>query len=168
MTERASARLRLLFVVLAVANVVAFLLLEFRTDPDEAAALRIREVQINAASVKLLGATTRGAGQAAAPVAQSSGGATAACLEWGPLSGEDAAAAGSALEKLGLAHPPVRRPMAEAEGSPERFAYFVREPDTATVGQIAELQKNFPDSQIKAGACPDDVGGPAVTEDQPR
>ena len=34
------------------------------------------------------------------------------------------------------------------------FAYFVREPDTATVAQFAQLQRAFPGTEIRAGACP--------------
>ena len=34
------------------------------------------------------------------------------------------------------------------------FAYFVREPDTATVSQFAQLQRAFPGTEIRAGACP--------------
>jgi hypothetical protein len=170
MTERGKGRVRLLFLVLALANVLAFAFLRIRVEPNEAAALRIKEVQINAGSVKLLGAATRGADQAiAAPDTPSVEGATAACLEWGPLSGEDVAAADSALEKLGLAHPATRRPVPDAEGGVERFAYFVREPDTATVGQITELQRTFPDTQINAGKCPEDLAAvPAAPDDQPR
>ncbi len=166
MAERKSARLRLLFLVLIVANVVAFTLLKVRTDANEAAAMRIEEVQINAGSVKLLGAATRGAGQPIDPAAAQSGGASAACLEWGPLSSENAAAAASALEKLGLAHPPLRRSVPDA-GGPERFAYFVREPDTATVAQIAELQRTFPGTQINAGKCPEDAAATPAAEERP-
>ena len=34
------------------------------------------------------------------------------------------------------------------------FAYFVREPDTATVSQFAQLQRAFPGTEIRAAACP--------------
>ena len=64
------------------------------------------------------------------------------------------AAADSALEKLALAHPVIRRAVPDAWGV-ERFTYIVREPDTATVERIAELQSTFPGTQINAGKCPD-------------
>jgi hypothetical protein len=153
MIELNSGRLRLLFLVLAVANVLVFTFLKVRTSPNEAAAMRIGEVQINAGSVKLLGANTRGAGQAANPPG-ASGGASAACLEWGPISTENRAAADSALEGLALARPAIRRSMPDAGGA-ERFTYFVREPDTTTVERIAALQSTFPGTQINAGKCPD-------------
>jgi hypothetical protein len=154
-SEANTARLRLFFLVLLLANVLVFIFLKVRTDPNEAAAMRIDEVQIDAASVKLLGARTRGAGQPA-----ESATASAACLEWAPISSEDVPAADSALEKLALREPAVRRPMADPGGA-DRFAYWVREPDRATVGRFAELQRTFPGTQITAGKCPDEL---AATE----
>jgi hypothetical protein len=34
------------------------------------------------------------------------------------------------------------------------FSYFVREPDTETVAQFAELQRAFPGTEIRAAQCP--------------
>lgn len=155
MAERKGARLRVLFLVFLAANVLVFAFLKVRTNPNEAAAMRIQEVQINAGSVKLLAATTRGAGQVPAVAA----GASVACLEWGPIENADVAAAESALEKLALAQPAIRRRVEDVPGAVERFAYFVREPDTAMVARIAEFQKTFPGTQINAGKCPEDAGG---------
>jgi hypothetical protein len=162
MAERKSARLRLIFLALVAANLIVFTFLKVRTDPKEAAATRIAEVQINAQSVKLLRAATRGAGQAAAGAEPKT-----ACLEWGPVRSVDTAAAADALEKLGLAHPPVRRPASDSGGS-ERFVYFLQEPDSATVAQMAQLQGMFPGTQIRAGTCPDDVAGTAGSGERPR
>ena len=164
MAERRIARLRLLLLGLVAANLLVFAFLKVRADPRQAAATRIEEVQINAGSVKLLAAATRGAGQS---TAEDPGLANAPCLEWGPLGSEEAAAAASALEKLALARPPVRRSAADSGGA-ERFTYFVREPDTKTVAQIAALQRMFPKTQIRAGKCPDDMGGSAGSDDRPR
>jgi len=36
----------------------------------------------------------------------------------------------------------------------KQIAYFVREPDAATVARLAKLQREFPGTQIKAVACP--------------
>lgn len=36
----------------------------------------------------------------------------------------------------------------------KQVAYFVREPDAATVARLADLQREFPGTQIKAEACP--------------
>jgi hypothetical protein len=146
--------------------VLVFAFLKLRPDPNEAAAMRIEEVQINAGSVKLLGVATRGAGQASEPPAQRSG-ASAACLEWGPISAEDVPAADDALEKLALAPPPIRRPVADAADA-ERFSYFVREPDDDKVARIAELQTAFAGSEIKAGTCPQDLAGSSGSAEPPR
>jgi hypothetical protein len=151
MSERTKQRLRLLFIGLVVANVLVFTLFKLRPDPNEAAALRIKEVQINAGSVKLLAASTRGAGETVPSAA-----AGAACLEWGPIAAGDVAAADSALEKLVPATAIIRRSVTDSAGG-ERFAYFVREPDKTVVGQFAELQSAFPGTQIKAGNCPEDL-----------
>jgi hypothetical protein len=166
MAERRSARLRVLFIVLAVANVLVFAFLRVRTGPHEAASTRIQEVQINAGTVKLLGATTRGAGQGAENPAPNSV-ASAACIEWSPISGENVPAAESALDKLALARPPVRRALPEASGA-ERYAYFVQEPETGTVGQMAELQRLFPGTQISATKCPEDVAASPGSGEQTR
>jgi hypothetical protein len=165
MAERRIARLRLIFLGLVAANLIVFTFLKLRADPNEAAAMRIQEVQINAESVKLLRAATRGAGQAAA--AEPGGGAKPACLEWGPVASADAAAAAGALEKLALTHPPVRRPASDS-GAPERFVYYLREPDSATVAQMAQLQRMFPGTQIRAGTCPDDIAGATGSGERPR
>lgn len=162
MSEANTARLRLFFLALLVANVLVFIFLKLRTDPNEAAAMRIEEVQINAASVKLLGAKTRGAGQPA-----ESATASAACLEWAPISSEDVPAADAALEKLALREPAVRRPAGDS-GITDRFAYWVREPDRATVGRFAELQRTFPGTQINAAKCPDDLAATQGSSGQAR
>ena len=35
--------------------------------------------------------------------------------------------------------------------------YLVRDPDAATVARLAELQREFPDTEIKALACPTEM-----------
>ena len=158
MSERTRTRLRLLFIVLVAANVLVFTLFKLRPDPNEAAALRIKEVQINAGSVKLLAASTRGAGETTASMA-----AGVACLEWGPIAAGDVAAADSALEKLRPSTAVVRRSVPDGAGG-ERFAYFVREPDKALVGRFAELQRTFPGTQINAGKCPEAIATTPASE----
>jgi hypothetical protein len=166
MSERTKTRLRLLFIVLAVANVLVFTFFKLRPDPNEAAALRIKEVQINAGSVKLLAAKSRGAGEAI--TSAKAGGDSAACLEWGPISSGDVTAAEGGLDKLALAAPAIRRPAADTEGGGERFVYFLREPEKAVVAQIAELQRTFPGTQIRAGKCPDDLAARSASDSPPR
>lgn len=40
----------------------------------------------------------------------------------------------------------------------KQVAFFVREPDAATIARLAELKRDFPTAEIKAGSCP--VAGP--------
>jgi hypothetical protein len=40
------------------------------------------------------------------------------------------------------------------EGFLKQFAFYVREPDEATVARVTALQQEFPGSEVKAGACP--------------
>ena len=149
MSERKRVNLRLVVVALIVANLMAFAYALFAPDPRARAGARIEELQINPGRIKLLGSATRGPGGSAAGKA----GAYRACLEWGPFSGADAAKADSALARLTLAQPPLQRPLSEVGGT-KRYAYFVRDPDAAIVAQIAELQRGFPGTEIKAGPCP--------------
>jgi hypothetical protein len=149
--ETVSPRLRIVLIVLVLANVLLFGYASLAPDNRSTAAKRIEELQINPGRIKLKGAATRGpAGQAAAP---SKSTAYRACLEWGPFAAPDAGRAESALGRLALAQTPVQRPVADSGGA-KRFAYFVREPDASTVAQIAELQRGFPGTEIKAGPCP--------------
>ena len=36
----------------------------------------------------------------------------------------------------------------------KQIAFFVREPGEAAVAKLAEIQQEFPGSEIKAGQCP--------------
>ena len=149
--ERISPRLRVILIMLVLANVLVLGYAVLAPDPASTAGKRIEELQINPARIKLQGSATRGpAGQAGTG---SKGNVYRACLEWGPFSPIEVSRADTAIGRLGLAQSPVQRPVADAGGA-KRFAYFVREPDAATVAQIAELQRGFPGTQIKAGPCP--------------
>ena len=151
MSERSNVSLRLIMVVLIVANVMFFAYSALTPDTAAQAANRIEELQINPGRIKLMGVATRGPGGQAAGGGK--GGLYRACLEWGPFSGADTGKADSALARLALPQPPVQRPLSEVAGV-QRYAYFVREPDAAVVAQIAELQRGFPGTAIKAGPCP--------------
>jgi hypothetical protein len=153
MSEESRVRLRLLLAALVVANVLFFAYQLFVPDTRGAAASRIEELQINPGRIKLQGAATRGPGGQAASGKGNKGALYRACLEWGPFSGADVAKADSALARLNLPQSPVQRPLSEV-GGVKRFAYFVREPDAAMVARIAELQREFPGTEIKAGPCP--------------
>ena len=146
-----SPRLRVLLIALVITNVLFCAYAILSPDPAATAAKRIEELQINPNRIKLIGTATRGpAGQAGGAASKS--GVYRACLEWGPFSGSEAAKAETALGRLSLAQPAVQRPVPDSGG--KRFAYFVREPEAPTVAQIAELQRGFPGTQIKAGPCP--------------
>ena len=153
-TERKAVRLRLTFVALVIANVMVVAYQVFTPDPRAAAASRIEELQINPGRIKLRDSASRGPGGQACGGAKSSRGTFyRACLEWGQFSGGDVSKADSALARLTLPQPALQRPLSEI-GGVKRFAYFVREPDAAIVAQIAELQRTFPGTEIKAGPCP--------------
>jgi hypothetical protein len=152
MSERNNVTLRLMLVVLAVANVMVFAYSALTPDTRAQAGTRIEELQINPGRIRLLGSATRGPGAQAGTSGGRSGNYRA-CLEWGPFSGQDLGKADSALARLTLPQPPVQRPLGEADGS-KQYAYFVREPEAEVVAQIAELQRTFPGTAIKAGPCP--------------
>lgn len=136
---------KIFFLMLLAANLVFFVYARISMDARESSASNIGDLQINADRVKLLNAATRGAGGQAA---------RSACLEWGPLAAVDAAKAEASLRQLDPQRPPMQRTLGTAGGE-TRIAYYVREPDAAVVARIAELQRNYPGTQIKAGACPD-------------
>lgn len=144
MSEHRKINARFIFIVLLVANVLFFAYARISLDNRAGSASRIEDLQINPARIRLLNAATRGPGTLAPK---------SACLEWGPFAVIDAGKAEVALGRLGLPRPPIQRTLGEAAGS-KRFAYYVREPEATTVAQIAELQRSFPGTEIKAGACP--------------
>jgi hypothetical protein len=143
--KRGKGVAKTLFMTLLAVNLVFFIYARISIDARESSASHIGDLQINPDRVKLLNAGTRGAGGQAA---------RAACLEWGPLAPLDAAKAEASLRLLDLPRPPMQRTLGAA-GDETRVAYYVREPDAAVVAHVAELQRNFPGTQIKAGPCPD-------------
>lgn len=153
MSEERKINLRLAVIVLVVANVLFLAYQLFLPDTRASAGSRIEELQINPGRIRLQGVATRGPGGQTASGKGNKGALYRACLEWGPFSGADTAKADSALARLTLPQTPVQRPLSEVAGV-KRFAYFVREPDAAIVARIAELQREFPGTEIKAGPCP--------------
>lgn len=151
MSERNELTWRMILIALVVANLLFFAYAVLTPDTRAQAGSNIEELQINPARIKLMGSATRGPGGQAANAKDK--GAYRACLEWGPFTGADIGKVESALARLTLAQPPVQRPLSEVSGV-RRFTYFVREPDAGIVSQIAELQRAFPGTEIKAGPCP--------------
>jgi hypothetical protein len=144
MTEKWKVSAKAAVIALVVANVLFFAYARFSLDSRGAAASRVEDLQINPGRIKLLNAATRGPG---------GGVPKSACLEWGAFSGMDTVKVESALSRLELPHPALQRSLGESGGA-KRYAYYVREPDAATVAQIAELQRSFPGTDISAGPCP--------------
>jgi len=144
MAERRHVGARLLFIVLVIVNALFFAYWKLSAETRAAAAGRIANLQINPTRIKLIGTASRGPGGQTPK---------AACLEWGPFAAPEAAKAEAALARLALSHPPLQRTVGEVEGV-RRVSYFLREPDSGTVARIADLQRTFPDTAIKAGPCP--------------
>jgi hypothetical protein len=144
MFERKNGNLRLAFLVLLIVNCAFFIYGRFNPDSRAAAASRIQELQINPGRIKLMGTASRGPGGQTPK---------AACLEWGPFAARDIPNVDATLAGLGMKQPPLQRTVGEAGGM-KRVAYFVREPDPALVARIADLQRSFPETSIKAGPCP--------------
>lgn len=134
----------ILVVILMAANVLFFAYTRIVADERERSASHLQALQINPARIKLVSA---GARSPAGEVDK------AACLEWGPLALSDAARAEAALGALVLPQTPMQRKLLDANGV-ARVAYYVRDPNAAIVARIAELQRNFSGTQIKAGPCP--------------
>jgi len=153
MSEASKGNLRLLLAALIVANVLFLAYQLFTPETRATASSRIEELQINPGRIKLQGAATRGPGAQTANGKGSKGAPYRACLEWGPFPAAEIAKAESALQRLTLPQTPLQRPLSEV-GGVKRFAYFVREPDADIVARIAELQREFPGTDIKAGPCP--------------
>lgn len=153
MSERRTVSVRLIFVALLVVNILFLAYWLLTPDTRSQAGARIEELQINPGRIRLQGTAIRGPDGKVASSKGNKGSLYRACLEWGPFAGPDIAKADSALARLTLALPPVQRPLSEVDGV-KRFAYFVREPDAAIVAQIADLQRAFPGTEIKAGPCP--------------
>ena len=151
MSETQNVRLRIAIIALAIANVLFFGYAVLSPDSSDQAGASIEELQINPGRIKLVGSATRGPG--GQPGTRVDKGGYRACLDWGPFAAADIGRAESALGRLGLPQAPLQRPVSGTSGA-KRFSYFVREPDAATVAQIAELQRAFPGSEIKAGPCP--------------
>jgi hypothetical protein len=153
MSEERRDNLRLALIALVVANLLFLAYQLFTPDTRASAGSRIEELQINPGRIKLQGAATRGPGGQTASGKGNKGALYRACLEWGPFSGADVAKADSALARLSLPQTPIQRPLSDV-GGVKRFAYFVREPDAGIVARIAELQREFAGTEIRAGPCP--------------
>ena len=153
MSERRPAMLRLLIFGLVLSNIGLLLYIVLTADPHSQVAARIEALQINPGRIKVLGAASRGPAATATTGKGVKGGRQHACLEWGPFAASDASKVDVALGRLALPEPAQQRALAEASGA-KRYVYFLREPDAKIVAEIADLQRGFPGTEIKAAACP--------------
>ena len=106
--ENLSPRLRMIFIVLALTNLLFLVYAILFPDNVSTAAKRIEELQINPGRIKLMGTATRGPAGQGGVTSKST--AYRACLEWGPFSGLDLGRAESALTRLALAQPIENHP----------------------------------------------------------
>ena len=153
MSERTAASLRLVLIVLLVANILFFGYVLLTPDAHLQARSRIEELQINPGRVKLLGVATRGPAGQAASGKENKEASYRACIQWGPFAAADVGRAETALTRISAGQRPMQRSLQGTDGV-KRFALFVGEPDAAVVARIAELQRAFPGTEIKAGPCP--------------
>ena len=140
----------MLLAVLVIANLLVFAYYFFTPDPRGSSGTRVEELEINPSRIRVNGVATRGPGSG---IVGKRAAGYRACLEWGPIAPGDVAKAEAALSKLALAQPPIQRPASAGAGA-KRVSYFVAEPDNDKAAKIAELQRNFPGTEIKAGPCP--------------
>jgi len=153
MSDRRAARLRLLIAVLLLSNLGLLLYMLLTPEPRSQTAARIEALQINPGRIKVLGAASRGPAMGSVSATAEKGGTSRACLEWGPIAARDVAKVDAALGRIGLLKPPVQQPITDAGGA-KRYVYFLREPDSKIVAEVAELQRSFPGTEIRAAACP--------------
>jgi len=153
MSEKRPAILRLLVVALVVSNAALLLYIVLTPDASSNIASRIEALQINPGRIKVLGAANRGPAAPAPAAKPDRGGAQRACLEWGPFSPSEISKVEVALSRLALPQPARQRAIEDSSRG-RRYAYLLREPDANLVAQIAELQRGFPGTEIKAAACP--------------
>ena len=141
MPERTQSVLRLTAIALAAANVLMLVYLVFAGE-DRGAARRIEQLQINPERIKIIAAASRGpsGNQAAAP---------AACLQWGPFESATRGRAEGELAALNLPQAAIQRRLQN-----ERFAYLLREPDAGVIARLAELQRAYPGTDLRAVPCP--------------
>ena len=143
MAERARPALRLTVIALIAANVILFVYLLFAGD-DRAVARRIEQLQISPERIKIMAAASRGPSGPQANAA-----AVRACLQWGPFVGPTLVQAEAELASLNLPQAPLQRRLQN-----ERFAYLLREPDSGVIARLAELQRGYPGTELRAVPCP--------------
>jgi hypothetical protein len=145
--------LRLIAVALLIANIGMGVYIALTPSPETATAARIARLQINPARIKIMDAASRGPQGSNLPPKRNEDIART-CLEWSPLEAPDVTKALAALGGIGLAERSIQRGAGEAAAGVQRYALYIREPDANAVVQIAEIQRDFAGTAIRAAACP--------------
>jgi hypothetical protein len=116
--------MRLLLLLLLLANLGFFAYHRYLGDTDDAAA-QIAALQISPETIRPVAALAPGSAPAAAAPATS-----AACVEWGPFGGSDVARADAALAALSLPVDALQRQMNDVDG------YWVHMPAAKTKAEV--------------------------------
>lgn len=122
--------MRLLFLLLVLANVV-FYAYAFVARQQDSAGSQISLLQINPEKIRIIKATGAAASEKPQSAAQAKAPpGLAACLEWGPFAGPDAARAAAAITRLELPQPLMQRVVADVGG------YWVYIPPLKTRAEV--------------------------------
>lgn len=122
--------MRLLFLLLVLANVV-FYAYAFVARQQGSASSQISLLQINPEKIRIIKATGAAASEKPQSAAQAKAPpGLAACLEWGPFAGPDAARAAAAITRLELPQPLMQRVVADVGG------YWVYIPPLKTRAEV--------------------------------
>ncbi|MBX9812998.1 MAG: SPOR domain-containing protein [Burkholderiales bacterium] len=122
--------MRLLFLLLVLANVV-FYAYAFVARQQGSAGSQISLLQINPEKIRIIKATGVAASEKPQSAAQAKAPpGLAACLEWGPFAGPDAARAAAAITRLELPQPLMQRVVADVGG------YWVYIPPLKTRAEV--------------------------------
>jgi hypothetical protein len=150
MAERSAAGVRLFAIALLIANVALAAYIVFAADEHEGASARIAALQINPDRIKIVSAANRGP-QGGSAALKRERNVPDPCLEWSPIGASDLSKAEDVLGRIGLSEKVTQRRLGDGA---QRYALYIREADQNVVAHIAEIQKEFAGSELKAGACP--------------
>jgi hypothetical protein len=152
MAERRSAALRLLAITLLIANAALAAYIALTPGPEAGTARRIEALQINPGRIAIVDAAARGPQGSSTP-AKVDRKVASACLEWSPLDAGDVSKATAALASAGLSERSTQRNLGN-EAAVKRYAFYIRDPDANVVARVAQIQRGFAGSGIRAAACP--------------
>ena len=135
-----SARLRLLFLLLLLANAVFFIYAHIANAPEDAAA-QIQRLQLRPEKIKLIG-TGDALTKSSPPQAQGEAQPGHACLEWGLFAGPAVARADAAVSGLKLPPDAVQRAVVDSG------AYWVYIPPLKTKADVEHTAEDLRARQV--------------------